>query len=171
MKKWKIDKKIYQIATFRVVSISLFLLTTVAMIGFEYYNRNIGTDVRAATVDGCPSSDWVAIGDSCIMDDLLSGSDETWADAVYSCLDDEGARLCTASEWMEACRLTEGGHISVDNMGDDGSNTYYEWVGDIENADDRKAAMIGKAGCGDISSAEIESGSYKRRCCVNRERY
>lgn len=170
MKKWKIDRKIYQTATFRVMGISLFLLATVAMIGFEYYNRNIGTDVRAATVDGCPSSAWVAIGDACIMDDLLDNTEENWGEAAYSCLDEKDARLCTTSEWMEACKLNDGGYISINDMEIDGSDNY-EWVGDIENADDEKAVMIGKAGCGDISSAEIETSTHKRRCCVNRERY
>jgi hypothetical protein len=170
MEKEKNEKKIYQTATFKIAGLFLIVLTTVAMIGFEYYNRNIGANVQAATADGCPSSDWVAIGDACIMDDLLDNTEENWGEAAYSCLDEKDARLCTASEWMEACRLNDGSYISISDMETDGSDNY-EWVGDIENADDEKATMIGKAGCGDISSAEIESGSHKRRCCVNRERY
>lgn len=171
MEKQKGYKKVYQGATFKIAGVFFAVLAMVAMIGFEYYNRNIGTNVKAATANGCPSNDWSIVGDACIMNDLLGGSDENWGDAVYECLDEKDARLCTASEWMEACRQTDGGLLSVDNMGDDGSDTYYEWVGDIENADDEKAAMIGKSGCGDISSEEIASGNHKVRCCINRERY
>lgn len=170
MEKQKANKKIYQSLTFKISGIFFAAFAMIAMIGFEYYNRNIGTDARAATVDGCPSNNWIPIGDACIMDDLLSSTDENWGDASYSCLDDKDARLCTASEWMEACRLNEGGYISINDMETDGSDNY-EWVGDIENADEEKAAIIGKSGCGDISSAEIVAGSHKRRCCVNRERY
>ncbi len=163
------NKQIFGKRIIRLVVLPFLSFVIVAVIGFKYYNKNIGINVRAAS-DGCPSSDWVPIGDSCIMDDLLNSTDENWGESAYSCLDDEGARLCTTYEWMEACRLNEGNVVTINDMETDGTDNY-EWVGDIENADNEKAVMIGKNGCGDISSDDIKTSNHKRRCCVNKERY
>ncbi len=144
-------------------------ISMVAVIGFEYYNKDIGKNVKAAS-EGCPSSEWIPVGDFCIMDDLLDDTDENWGESVYSCLDEKDARLCSVSEWVEACRLNEGGYISISDMETDGTDNY-EWAGEIEDTDNQKAVIIGESGCGDIDSDDIKTGSQKRRCCINRERY
>ncbi|MBT6753766.1 hypothetical protein HOB25_02130 [bacterium] len=168
MQKGKKLKKIFKKGALKITGVALIVLATVAVIGFERYNKNIGIDIKAAS-DGCPSSDWVPIGDFCIMDDLLSGGAEKWGESVYSCLDEEDARLCTVGEWMEACRLNEGNIISLDHMEVDGTDDY-EWTGDIENAGTKKAITIGKNGCGDIKNEKILNEDRDRRCCINRAR-
>ncbi len=157
----------------KIITTGLFLLAMVAVIEIGYYNKSIGVKVNAAT-DGCPpttaSAEWVPVADFCIMKDVLNGADEDWRESAYSCLDEEDARLCTSSEWMQACNLNQGNIISLDDMETDGTDDY-EWVGDIENANGRKAVLIGENGCGDIDSDEIINLDHERRCCVNRERY
>lgn len=148
--------------------ITLGILFVVAAIGLGYYNRSIESNVEAAT-DGCPSSDWVPVGDFCIMEDEIA-NDEKWLDANYECMDQEDARLCTTAEWMQACRLNEGSIISLNDMETDGSDNY-EWVGDIENASGNDAVLIGENGCGDIDSEDIDGDQEHFRCCINRERY
>lgn len=171
--KIKFDKKImmFRKGSIKIAGVLLIVFATVAVIGFEYYNKNIGTDVRAA-VDGCPDADWVPIADFCIMDDLLAGADEEWGESADSCLTVKDARLCTVAEWMEACRLNEGNIVTIDDMEVDGSDSY-EWVGDIESASGGDAVLIGENGCGDFDSDDIAQNhhDHERRCCVNRERY
>ena len=176
MQKEKKPKRISKKNSLKIVGIVFVFLSMVAVISLEYYTRGIGMNATAAS-EGCPSNDWVPIGDFCIMRDRLEDGPEKWGESAYSCLDKQGARLCTVAEWMEACRLDKENIISLDRMGldeaDDSSEDEagYEWVGDIENASERKAVVIGRNGCGDIGSEEINGAKYERRCCINRERY
>lgn len=162
-------KKIFKKRALKVTGIAVVIFAMFAVVCFEYYTRGVGMNVNAAS-DGCPSDDWVPIGDFCIMDDILGGGPEEWGESAYSCLDDEDARLCTVGEWMAACNLNKDIH-SINNMNTDGTDEY-EWVGDVEDASNKRVVIIGKNGCGDIDSDNIESShEYERRCCVNRERY
>lgn len=137
-----------------------FVCAVIAIIGIGYYNKNIAKEVAAAD-GGCPSSDWVPIGDFCIMDDELGGGPADWGESVHSCAHDEDARLCTVSEWMMACKLDASGAITLTDI-----DNNYEWVGDMDS--NGKALRIGDGGCGAIDDHDMTNNS-ERRCCVNRE--
>ncbi len=112
----------------------------------------------------CPE-DFVPVGDFCIQED--EEGTETFEAAAESCADDYDARLCSAAEWITACKLSQGPLAEITETVDGD----YEWVDDILDPGDN-GLIIGGAGAGDITDctstdkASVDS-SYTYRCCVN----
>ncbi len=147
--------------------LALILFTAVPFIEEEFVQKRVNNKVSADDA-GCPESggEWVGVGDFCIMKDE-DGSSEKWEDAGAECFGNhQDSRLCTDSEWLAACKLSEGGGpLDILNMADD-----EEWVGDL--AIESEAVVMGdNTACNIFGVAQIGSGGDSRefRCCINKQ--
>lgn len=121
--------------------------------------------VIGSTLLPCPAGFSVGGREYCIED--TAHGDTTFYWAVRLCRD-RGARLCTISEWANACRNQPAFLSTVLN---------YEWIDSAANNDDN-AKIIGKGqdadgnvviGCEVGNTSLPTSGTNRRhRCCTNR---
>ncbi len=120
----------------------------------------------ALAAGACPGDyNYIAAGDFCIEKDLHdpAGVKLLWEDAAMACVEDDGAHLCKASEWAQACNLDANGIITLNDMG-----SQWEWVDDFSKKNE--AFMVGHAGCEDYDIANpFNAGGHKEeyRCCKN----
>lgn len=145
---------------------STFLMIFVLIFGSTVFERKFldrGEDAEA-TVDGTCSGGYtyVGAGDFCIEEDLNIAGSLTWQEAALDCQSD-GARLCTASEWTQACQLDDNPDISLSNM-----QSQEEWADDLDGSN--SAVTVGDVGgsnCSDYNNANVIGHNRDFRCCKN----
>ncbi|MEA1925910.1 MAG: hypothetical protein U9M90_01535 [Patescibacteria group bacterium] len=122
-----------------------------------------GSVLAAGTCPAGPGYAYVLAGDFCIEKDLHdAGSPLSWEDAAMACVEDDGARLCRASEWAQACNMQDHGDITLDNM-----ESRWEWTDDFININE--AIKIGNGDCETYGDDQpFNAGIVEEyRCCKN----
>ena len=123
-------------------------------------NETLRIDGQTGVISGasanCPSG-MTQFADFCIENEERGGQD--WRNAIDTCFNN-GRRLCSAMEWMMACRQNPG---SVNNM-----TNNWEWTSDITRGPYEYAVRLHD--CGNSSDHSGWGNHYSYRCCVNSAR-
>jgi hypothetical protein len=109
---------------------------------------------------GCPSG-YIKVSDFCIEIDKHLDADGnlisySFEDAIDSCAKVD-ARLCSASEWVSACRASAS--LGLNDMDGD-----WERVDDL--TDTNRAIVFGNGTCNN-SSQPLLTSTHTFRCCIN----
>ena len=136
-------------------------LTAVSFFEKTFFERKGG---NALATGDCPGGYlYVDSGDFCIEEDLHEGpnNDVEWRDAALACVADDGARLCTAAEWTEACHLEAASEISLNDM-----TNQVEWVDEFIS--DTHVLSLGDGTCEGVDSRNFTNAVDEEfRCCKN----
>lgn len=128
-----------------------------------YYDSDSQLYVYKGATDG-----WKAIAEGSCPDGFTDtgfgyciqtndNSATNWYAASQYCAENYNARMCTSSEWYNAC----ANDLASDMTG------AYEWVDawTIDNYGNYGAIVRGSSSCSDIYTAVADSTSYTFRCC------
>lgn len=138
------------------------LLFAVSLMEQKMSSKRSSSVLAAGT---CPAGGdtYVLAGDFCIEEDLHdAGVAMSWGEATIACVKDDGAHLCKASEWAQACNMQDRGDITLN-----GIESQWEWTDDF--TDVNKATKIGNGDCETYGNDQpFNAGTTaKFRCCKN----
>lgn len=137
------------------------LLLVVSFVEQKMFSKGTkGSVLAAGTCPAGPGYAYIPAGDFCIEEDLHDT--DSWEDAAVACVEDDGARLCKASEWAQACNMQDRGDITLNDM-----ESQWEWVDDFTSAN--MATKIGNGDCETYTDDQPfnvgQAEDY--RCCKN----
>jgi Tfp pilus assembly protein PilX len=128
--------------------------------------RSVGSDpnqttqraIEAAVAAGtCPSSFNDTGYGYCIQAD--QNATKIWFDASKYCADTYNARLCSASEWYNACINNKAHNFAAK-----------EWISDWYDISNYDMVTMGGANCQNIQGGQVPAGgdgTFPFRCCRN----